>query len=168
MNRRVTTHALLTGLVMLGFASRANIAFAQALFPPPTQTIQHIIVVFQENRTPDDIFGSNPSFEPGVDITKPDDPKITCHGERLNLTPLPLEQSCVDPGHGHSSFVVMCDLDPRTQVCKMDGACDEGGSNQCLKKVRKTAPYSFVDNSKKTVQPYFDIARWYGFANRMF
>jgi phospholipase C len=36
-----------------------------------TQTLphfQHIIILFQENRTPDNLFGGNPTFEPGVDL----------------------------------------------------------------------------------------------------
>jgi phospholipase C len=32
--------------------------------------IQHVVILIQENRTPDNLFGSNPSFEPGVDIAK--------------------------------------------------------------------------------------------------
>lgn len=50
-------------------------ALAQAQTLP---TFRHIVVIFQENRTPDNLFGSAPSggtmcgsedpFEPGVDI----------------------------------------------------------------------------------------------------
>jgi len=50
-------------------------ALAAALAPgtasaQPVGGFKHIIVVVQENRTPDNLFGSNPRFEPGVDIAK--------------------------------------------------------------------------------------------------
>jgi|ERR1039458_4906806 phospholipase C len=28
----------------------------------------HVVIIVQENRSPDNLFGSNPDFEPGVDI----------------------------------------------------------------------------------------------------
>jgi len=135
--------------------------------PPSGPTpIQHIVVVFQENRSPDNLFGSNPSFEPGVDIVSPNDAKITCHGTPVSLTSVPMK-SCYDVGHGHGNFVNTCDLDPNTHTCKMDGACTVNVFNSCQQKPTNPA-YRFVDNSTGTVQPYFDIATWYGFANRMF
>ena len=42
---------------------------ALALAPASAQLqFDHIVLVVQENRTPDNLFGSNPNFEPGVDI----------------------------------------------------------------------------------------------------
>lgn len=163
----VCAAGLLTTLNGCGGGSSAGSNGSNGSNPPPLTPIQHILVVFQENRTPDNLFGSNPSFEPGADIVNANDPKITCHGTPVQLTSAPLA-SCIDPGHGHASFVATCNLDPTTQVCKMDGACDVGGVSEKCSKNPKDAPYRFVDNSTGTVQPYFDIATWYGFANRMF
>ncbi len=39
---------------------------AQAAGPPAP--FRHIIIIVQENRTPDNLFGSNPTFEHGVDL----------------------------------------------------------------------------------------------------
>ncbi len=35
----------------------------------PQGLIQHVIVVIQENRTPDNLFGSSPTFEHGVNLS---------------------------------------------------------------------------------------------------
>jgi hypothetical protein len=133
---------------------------------PAQEQIQHVIVVVQENRSTDNLFGSNPTFEPGVDIVSPRDPKITCFGKSTPLTAVPLDY-CYDIGHGRGGFVDTCDLDPHTKVCKMDGACSVRLYNKCSHTPENPA-YRFVDNSQGAVQPYFDIATWYGFANRMF
>ena len=58
-------------------------------------------MVIQENRTPDNLFGSNPKFEPGVDIA-------TSGPNSKNLT-IPMTAGpfvgCYDLGHTHASFV---------------------------------------------------------------
>ena len=46
-------------------------------------TFSHIIIVLQENRTPDNIFGSNPYFERGVDIATSG---VNSRGETIKLT----------------------------------------------------------------------------------
>ena len=56
--------AILILLVSLG----ATVAFAQAPDWHHHGFLQNVVVIFQENRTPDNLFGSNPNFLPGVDI----------------------------------------------------------------------------------------------------
>jgi phospholipase C len=51
-----------TRILLLLVSLAATLAAAQA------PTFQHIIVVVQENRTPDNLFGGNPTFENHVDI----------------------------------------------------------------------------------------------------
>ena len=118
-------------------------------------SFKHIVIVFQENRTPDNLFGSNPTFEPGVDIASSG---VTSKGETVPLAPLPLDD-CYDISHSHASFEYA--LHKGFDVEPLD-------SSSCTGKLPRNPHFMYVDNSTGTVQPYFDIAANYGFANRMF
>jgi phospholipase C len=139
---------------LLIFATLLAVASSAA----QTGTLQHVVVIVQENRTPDNLFGSNPNFEPGVDIATSG---INSKGEKIPLTPIPLA-NCYDLGHRHVAFVAAYDNG------KMDGADKEilTPSPGCV--IPANPQYKFVDNSKGEIQPYFDIAKQYGWANRMF
>src|SRR5215470_3756829 len=121
-------------------------------------SFKHVVIIFQENRTPDNLFGSNPTFEPGVDIATFG---INSKGKKIPLQATPLSY-CYDLSHAHSAFVSEYDNG------KMDGAnlVRVGAAPGCT--VPKNPQFKFVDNSTGTVQPYFDLAMQYGFANRMF
>jgi phospholipase C len=122
-----------------------------------TLPFQHIVIVTQENRTPDNLFGSNPTFEPGVDISLT---TVSKKGIPATATPYPLA-GCYDNGHGHQVWVAQFDGG------KMDGfSTPPFRSATCVSPPHPQVVY--VDNSTGTVQPYFDIATSYGFANRMF
>src|SRR5271165_7614724 len=74
--------------------------------------IQHTVVIFQENRSPDNLFHGLP----GADIaTKGTNSK----GKTIALTPIPLVNN-YDLDHRHLSFVAMYDDG------KMDGADQVG------------------------------------------
>lgn len=77
---RFTTRILL--LVSLA----ATLTYAQTL-----PSFQHVIIVFQENRTPDNLFGSSPNFETGVDLRAPASGQW-CLG------------ACFDPNHTHGGW----------------------------------------------------------------
>jgi phospholipase C len=117
---------------------------------------KHVVIVFQENRTPDNLFGSNPTFEPGVDIATAG---LNSSGQTVPLTALPLAD-CYDVEHGHGAWVAMYDGG------KMDGADKIATSGNCTPPANPQ--FKFVDNTLGAVQPYFDIAKGYSFANRMF
>jgi phospholipase C len=118
----------------------------------------HIVVIFQENRTPDNLFGSNPTFEPGVDIATSG---LNSKGRKIPLKAVPLA-NCYDLSHMHSAFVETYDKG------KMDGA-DKVKIHMSTGCTLPNDPqFKYVDNSTGTVQPYFDLASQYGFANRMF
>ena len=89
------------------------LAVLWASFALAQSQITHVIIVVQENRTVDNLFGSNPTFEPNVDIAT----SGSCYGTNIPLTSVP-RAYCYDLGHGHSDFVSMYDGG------KMDGACD--------------------------------------------
>jgi phospholipase C len=115
---------------------------------------KHIIVVIQENRTPDNLFGSNPTFEPGVNIAhsgrKSDGRIVALKAERLD--------GCYDISHTHAAFEDAYTRGFDTEPVITPSGCTAPSSPQ----------YKYVDNSTGTVQPYFDIATANGFANRMF
>jgi phospholipase C len=134
------------------FLLTLNVASGQ---PTP---FKHIILIMQENRTPDNLFGSNPNFEPGVDIANVG---INSKGEKIPLTPESIV-NCYDLDHRNTAFVLQYNKG------KMDGS-DKVNINprpDCVVPPHPT--FKFVDNSDGTVQPYFDIAKQYGFGNRMF
>jgi phospholipase C len=117
-----------------------------------------VVVIVQENRNPDNLFGSNPSFEAGVDIATSG---INSKGQQIPLGPVPLA-SCYDLGHVHSLFLKQYDGG------KMDGADKVKVLINPGCQVPENPQFKYVDNSTEQIQPYFDIATQYGWANRMF
>jgi phospholipase C len=115
---------------------------------------KHVIIVVQENRTPDNLFGSNTRFEKGVDLARSG---VTSTGQTVPLTPRPLAD-CYDINHAHVSFEMMLQA----------GADKEGTVPQPGCVLPANPEFVYVDNSTGGVQPYFDMATNYGFANRMF
>ena len=122
---------------------------------------KHVVIILQENRTVDNVFGSNPNFEPGVDIQNFG---YLSNGQRVSLASVPWD-TCFDPEHSLAAFQNQWDKG------KMDGA-DKNQSLAHLGRPGCVLPplleYSYVDNSTGQVEPYFEIAKRYGFANRMF
>ena len=124
----------------------------------PVNQFNHIVIVVQENRTPDNMFGSNPNFEPGVDIATSG---INSQQQNVPLTSVALAD-CYDLSHSHLSFQQAynngaMDGSDLVEVSPAPG-CVAGPNPQ----------FRYVDNSSGTVQPYFDLATQYGFSNRMF
>ncbi len=134
-------------------------------------SFQHIILVVQENRTPDNLFYGL-CTTPSACSTQPA-PKqynIQTTGWLDNTSPIgttnphpvPLGVG-YDIGHGYPAFVAMCDL--KNGACAMDGAAHEG----CLKQpCPPKSAFGYVDNSTGAVQPCLDLVRAYGWANYMF
>lgn len=147
----------------------------------PAQAIsnfQHIVIVVQENRTPDNLFH-------GLCITTTGNPCSTTNPSKYNIqvsgwhdkhsttgTTQPTPENLgtnYDVGHSHQDWVKMCDQPDMTQSCNMDGAGDEtcGGPSSC--------PFTFVathplPGSGQTydLTSYLTIAKSYGWANLMF
>jgi phospholipase C len=143
-----------------------SLLFAAALTATaPAQTVQHVVVVVQENRSPDNIFAEDAELiARGANIWNINTPApcvTNSQSKPTLLQPYALD-ACFDPNHGHNSWVLTYDSG------NMDGACNSVVSDgQCAPQL--TYPnYSYVDNSKQIVTPYFNIAQHYGFANYMF
>ena len=124
-------------------------------FPITPGKIKHIVVIFQENRTPDNLFHDPVLMANGADIAT--------HGlnsmqQEITLAPTPLGIS-YDLGHFHGEFVVMYDGG------KMDGA--NLVSVGCSPSTCPPNPqYLYVQASD--VAPYFQMAEQYAFGDRMF
>jgi phospholipase C len=120
------------------------------------QKIKHVIIVVQENRTPDNLFHGLDKLLPGADIA---DSGLDSFGIPIPLTPVHLASN-YDLDHSHQSFTLMYDNG------RMDGAdlihCGAAPETSCP----EAPQYKYVTPSD--VKPYFDIAVNYGFANRMF
>jgi phospholipase C len=120
----------------------------------PTK-FSHIVIIFQENRTPDNLFHGLKRVLPAADIA---DYGINSKGEKIALQPVTLANA-YDLGHGHGDFVAMYDNG------KMDGADRVeclNGQGACP----ANPQFRYVDPAD--VAPYQTIAVNYGFANRMF
>ncbi len=126
--------------------------------PPPPGKIKHVVIVFQENRTPDNLFQDPVLISRGADIASSG--KIST-GQTVQLQPAPLADVW-DMGHSHHSFLTSWDNGA------MDGFNLDGVS--CPPAQPNCAPanpeYYYVQSSD--VQPYFTMAETYTFGDRMF
>jgi len=132
--------------------------------PPPPGKIQHVVIIFQENRTPDNLFQDPVLINAGAAIAQ-SGKDSTGHTVQLKKVPLVVDYN---PGHGHPAFLDMCDLNSGTGQCQMDGAdlvpisCDPGATD-CP---APNLAFGYVDPND--VQPYFQLAEQYTFADHMF
>jgi len=132
--------------------------------PPPPGKIQHVVVIFQENRTPDNLFQDPVLISRGADIAQSGKDS---HGNTIPLKKNSL-QTDYDPVHSHKSFNLMCNLNPATGQCRMDGAdlipvaCNQGAKDCPAPDLQ----YGYVDPAD--IQPYFQLAEQYTFGDRMF
>jgi phospholipase C len=134
-------------------------------------TFQHIIVIIQENRSPDNLFGSNTTFVPGVDLANAPGAVQWCLG------------ACFNPDHSHGGWEGMWNhgngWNNGQGVCgnSFGNDCGNGSSptitycnDEIVKNVPSCPQETYVSGGYDTsvVQPYFDIATKYGFANYFF
>jgi hypothetical protein len=118
---------------------------------PPASKIQHVVIIFQENRTPDNLFQDPALIANGADIQNYG---VNSTGAKIPLSQIDLGTAGSNPddydlSHAHSAFVDMCDLNTTTNTCAMDGAdlipiacqknaanCDRAGFRPCLQQQR--------------------------------
>jgi len=128
--------------------------------------LQHVILVIQENRSLDNLFGSSPHFLPGVDIATQG---INSKGKIIPLSAVGLVD-CYGLGHVHRDWEAMY------HNGKMDGADKVRVKNVRCKKLPENPQFKYVDNNPipglpnpyRPLEPYFQIAENWGFANYMF
>jgi phospholipase C len=152
---KLISKSMVRTLVLSALAS-AGPVFTRAQI----SNFQHIVIIYQENRTPDNLFqglcGTNRSLCPipydlqnyGTDNK----------GNKIQLAQVPLG-NLNDPNHTHAGFVKMCHLDATTNQCRMDGL----SSTDC-----SAGACSFEYVNPSDVAPYVAMAQQYGWANFMF
>jgi phospholipase C len=117
--------------------------------------IKHVVIIIQENRTPDNLFHDLKKYLPKADIA---DSGLNSKGKTVQLASIPLVAG-YDLDHSHIGFVKSYDAG------KMDGA-DTIACAGYFQPCPTNAAYRYTQS--RDVQPYYTIARNYGFANRMF
>ncbi len=123
---------------------------------------QHIVIILQENRTPDNLFQDPVLIARGADIASSG---INSLGQIIPLSPINLGTVGANPDnydldHSNTAFVSMYDGG------KMDGA----DLVKCTPTAGTTCPPNsqFMYVSPADVQPYFALAEQYTFGDRMF
>ena len=126
--------------------------------------IQHIVVIFQENRSTDNLFHDPVLISRGADIASSGTNSL---GQSITLTPIDLGTAGSNPqnydlDHSHTAFVSMYDGG------KMDGAnlinCSVPAN--CPPNAHPNPQFMYVIPTD--VQPYFAMAEQYTFGDRMF
>jgi phospholipase C len=136
----------------------------QSLTLTTAAVFQHIVVIFQENRTPDNLFQDPVLISRGADIASSG---LNSTGQTIPLSPIDLGTTGSSPqnydlSHAHAAFVSMYDGG------KMDGAnliaCSPAAN--CPPNAHPNPQYMYVKPAD--VQPYFALAEQYTFGDRMF
>ncbi|HZR31813.1 MAG TPA: alkaline phosphatase family protein [Terriglobales bacterium] len=154
----------------------AKVVFALMLVgaiaaPAQISSFKHVVVIVQENRTPDNLFQGlcKPPFGPRNNCrTNPAEPSkydiLTANWvdkHSLNGTTQPTRVSLgtnYDLSHTHGAFLSMYD----------NGRMDGAGDIPCIRKCPPKPQFKFVDNSSGILNPYLVLATQYGWANYMF
>ena len=146
--------AIAAGLTACGGGGGGSPAPPPPSLPNYSQTFKHVVVIFQENRTPDNLFHGFPN----ADIA---DSGINSAGQSIQLTPIALAND-YDLSHAHSAFVQMYDGGKMDGADKIPISCNAGAVN-CPP---PNPQFMYVDPSD--VQPYFQLGEQYTFGDRMF
>jgi phospholipase C len=133
--------------------------------------IQNVVLVIQENRTPDNMFQDQKLINAGANIQNYG---VNSSGQRIPLSQIDLGTVGANPdpydvGHTHADFVSMCDLNTATNTCAMDGA--DKVRTTCNKQLGKCPPPpnpQFMYVNPADVAPYFQMAETYTFADNTF
>ena len=126
--------------------------------PPPPGKINHIVIIFQENRTPDNLFHDPVLISRGADIASSGKDSA---GKTIQLTPTSLVTE-YDLGHSHHAFLSQWDNGAMDSADLVPVSCPPGNPN-CAP---PNPQYQYVNASE--VQPYFTLAETYTFGDRMF
>ena len=137
---------------------------------------QHVVVIVQENRTPDNLFQGLCAAPYGA-CAVPPTPFApydiqTSNWKTKNGTIQPSAVALAntyDLSHSHSAFNSMCDITAGSPpTCRMDGAAGVVCSPETGATCPANSQFMYVDNSTGILDPYLDLATQYGWANYMF
>jgi phospholipase C len=122
------------------------------------QHLEHVVVIFQENRTPDNLFHDSALISRGADIASSG---VNSSGQTIVLSPITLANN-YDLSHAHDAFLAMYDGGKMDRADKIQISCAKGATN-CPP---PNPQFMYVNPSE--VQPYFQMAEQYTFGDRMF
>ena len=135
--------------------SCGNRAATQQTAPnPSSQKIKHVVIIFQENRTPDNLFHSLPN----ADIANAGQNSL---GQTVPLTPISLSVA-YDLDHSHGGFMRQYDGGKMDKLDQNKIKCTGGGTS-CAP---SNPGFKYVNPAE--VAPYFQMAEQYTFCDRMF
>jgi|SRR5579863_5056971 phospholipase C len=148
----------------------------QDITPPPPGKIEHVIVIFQENRTPDNLFQGLCTTNNGVSTcgTASNQYDIVnvgnAEGTQVPLMPIDLGTTGYNPSnpqnydlsHAHQAFVNMYDGGLMDGADKI--ACTPTAN--CPPNAHPHPQYMYV--YPQDVQPYLTLAQQYTFGDHMF
>jgi phospholipase C len=125
---------------------------------PSSGKIQHVVVIFQENRTPDNLFHDPVLIANGADIASSG---VNSSGQTIQLTATSLGID-YDLSHAHSAFLQIYDNGKMDGADQIQVSCSPGATN-CPP---PNPQFMYVQASD--VGPYFQMAEQYAFGDRMF
>ena len=140
---------------------------------------KHVVVIVQENRTPDNLFQGLCAAPFGTaancNSTNPTASQYNIQtsnwADKTSATGFTQPKGVMlanayDLSHAHSAFTAMCDSTggPGFAACQMDGAAGIHCGGTCPSQPQ----FRFVTNTNGILNPYLDLATQYGWANFMF
>jgi phospholipase C len=178
---------LLCAVVLLTSLNGCGSSSTNVEGPPPPSKIQHVVIIFQENRTPDNLFyglclasdgslnnmcavnagATQYEIQTSNWLNNQATGGVTQPGV-IDLGTVGSNPDNYDLSHAHSAFEDMCDLNA-SGVCQMDGAdlipgsCAVGVAAPCW---APNPGFNYVNPAD--VQPYLTMAQTYTFADHMF
>jgi phospholipase C len=114
--------------------------------PGPSTKIRHVVVIMQENRTPDNLFNGFP----GADTVT----SGMSYGKSVTLQSVPFEQG-TDVDHSHTGWWT-----------DWDNGLMDGFTHPKVTYPIPNLPYAYVPQSETV--PYWTLAKAYSFGDRMF
>ena len=155
-----------TAAVLVCFLSVSGSTLAQTILP----RFEHIVVVVQENRTPDDLFqglclppyGNSNACGNGFGRFDIQSYGYDVQGNQVTLSPVPLGNAH-DPSHTHGGFEEMCNPNKLTfHPCQQNTRLSTTGCPT-------SCSFEYVDPTvTPSIYPYLYMAQNFGWANRMF
>jgi len=143
-------------------------------------SFKHVIVIVQENRTPDNLFQGlcHPPFGTSESCsTTPNSTQYNIqtsnwldkHSPTGVTQPLPvLLGNTYDLNHSHGAFDLQCDANPSSGACRMDGAGDVSCTGTCPSQPQFRWVQNRSGGRRGILDPYLTLATQYGWANYMF
>jgi phospholipase C len=129
---------------------------SQSTLPHVAQA--HVVIIFQENRSTDNLFQDPVLISRGANIASSG---VNSLGQTIQLVPIELT-SGYDPVHSHAAFEDMYNGGAMNGADLIPDTCPTGVTN-CAP---PNASFAYVEPSE--VQPYFQMAEQYTFADNMF